>query len=217
MASIEKRTNKDGLFSYRVAVRKNGCKPQYASFKNHENAILWAKQIESALETRKLIVGYQDFLFQDVVKKYIEEHIPNLSAIEREKRISQVNFWADRFKDIFIKDITPEMIEKVLDDLSHTITIRNKKPISPKTVHRRLAALSHVFTIAIVKWKYLPVNPCTMIEKPDSKIIRTGNYCKAYANNEIVLYLNKDGNFKIKWTGCEIDKKTLDRIKCFID
>jgi len=95
MASIEKRTNKDGLFSYRVAVRKNGCKPQYASFKNHENAILWAKQIEWALETRKLIAELSESftylpLGEEIIIKeedFLNKYRNNGNMTEKQRKI----------------------------------------------------------------------------------------------------------------------------------
>lgn len=213
MASIEKRKNKDGSYSYRVSIRRKGESDKSATFQSLENAELWAKQIESAYEFKKIGIGYVDIFFKDVVDRYKKEHIPNLSSLESGKRSSQVDFWSEKLGDIYIKDITPEMIEKILSDLSKTITVRNKKPISPKTVHRRLAALSHVFTIAIIKWKYLEVNPCTLIERPDSKIIRTNNYYKAYSSNEIVLSVSESGEIKIKSIGYDVSKNISDKLK----
>ena len=49
MASIQKRTSKAGLVSYRVEVRKKGFPPQRATFKRKTDAKKWAEDTESAI------------------------------------------------------------------------------------------------------------------------------------------------------------------------
>lgn len=59
-----------------------------------------------------------------------------------------------------LANVTLALIAEYRDKLSRGITSRNKLR-SPATVNRYLAALSHLFTVAVKEWGWPDQNPAT--------------------------------------------------------
>lgn len=158
MASIRKRTNKDGTASYRVDVRLKGFPTQRATFSRLTDAKKWAGQTEAAIregryfkttEARKHTVA-------DAIDRYKESVLP--AKKDSKKQEAQLDWWAEQIGPYTLADATPALIGEARDKLS--------KDRSPATVVRYLAALSHVFTIAVNEWGWLENNPVRKVRKP---------------------------------------------------
>ena len=98
MASIQKRTAKDGSTSYRVEVRLKGCPAQRATFSRLTDARKWAQHTESAIrEGRhfKTAEGKRHTV-ADMVDRYARDVLPTKKAStqpnQRRQLVSGVNY-----------------------------------------------------------------------------------------------------------------------------
>ena len=161
MASIRKRYGK-----FYVAIRKKGYDSICATFDDEETAKKWADQTERNINLERAYSKTEKItsklnLFSDLVPRYVEEHLSKKS--DGKHRASQLTFWLEEFEGVFIEDITPEMIKNSLSNLAKKISKTKKKILSPATIKRYHACLSHFFTIAMVEWKIIKNHPCQML------------------------------------------------------
>jgi len=153
MASIRKRTNKDGTSSYRVDVRLKGFPPQRATFKRLTDA----KNFKTA-EARK-------HTFCDLADRYIKETLPKKSASAQENQKPQIQWWKKQIGHYTLADVTAAQITACRERL---LTESNERGriLGPATVNRYLAALSHAFNVAVNEWGWLEDSPLRKVKKP---------------------------------------------------
>lgn len=169
MATIEKRTNKNGETSYRALIRLKGHPAQSATFARITDAKKWVQDTESAIREgryfktnvkSKKTVG-------DLIDKY-------LTYVEREnpKRLKEVKpqleWWREQLGHCILRDLRKPLINEKIDLLSErTRTLKDgtAKPISPARVNRYIAALSHACTIATTQWEWMESNPVSGIKR----------------------------------------------------
>lgn len=158
MATVQRRTNKDGSYSYKVEVRKKGFPPQRATFKRKTDANKWARQTESAIEEGRYFktTEARKHTLSDAINRYKKSVLPEKK--DSRKQGAQLDWWRDNLGAYTLADITPALLGEARDDLAKTR--------SPATVVRYLAALSHVFTIAVNEWGWLEDNPIRKVRKP---------------------------------------------------
>jgi integrase len=158
MASIRKRVRSDGTTSYRVDVRLKGFPPQRATFKRLTDAKKWGGQTEAAIregryfkttEARKHTVA-------DAITRYKDSVLP--AKRDGKKQEAQLDWWADEIGPYTLADVSPALLGESRDKLA--------QERAPATVVRYLAALSHVFTIAVREWGWLEDNPMRKVRKP---------------------------------------------------
>ena len=166
MAVIERRKRFDGKASFRAKVRLKGHPPASATFERLTDARNWAQQTEvairegryfKAVEARKHTLG-------DLIDRYIEGVLPTKPKSEKKQK-SQLLWWKAKLGDYLLIDVTPPLIASCRDKLLADHTAR-KKPRSPSTTTRYLAALSHAFTVAEQEWHWVEANPVSRIKKP---------------------------------------------------
>jgi len=196
MSRIEKRKLKNGTISFRVAIRKKGFPLQSATFRDLETAKAWAHQVESNLVNVKnfkiLEKSKSNLNFSSVIERYKEEIIPKLNPDGQKKRSSQLDEWVNSFGNVSLDKVDKDFIEKVLNEKSKEIT-RYNTPVTGATLQRKLAALSHVFTICIVKWGYLKENPCQFIVRPGTKNIRVRQLTRPIDIEDVLWFLSERG------------------------
>jgi integrase len=164
MASIRKRTNKNGATSYRVDVRLKGFPPQRATFTRLTDARKWGQQTEAAIregryfktaEARKHTLG-------DLIDRYTQDVLPSKPKARNQQQ--QLEWFKSEIGAHTLADITPAMItqcrDKLLREPSHQGTEK-----SPATVNRYLAALSHAFTVAVNEWGWLEDSPIRKVKR----------------------------------------------------
>jgi integrase len=216
MATIEKRTSKEGDISYRVKIRMLGHKPENATFTSLTKAKRWAQDIESAIrdgrhfkvnEAKKHTMG-------DLIDKYLRVALP-----ENEKHAAitkaQLLWWKDRLGVKLLSDITSAAIVeqrdfllsepivstrrvKLEDGNIEEIVTRRKR--SRSTVVRYLAALSTAYTQAVKEWKWVArdQNPMPDVKKPkeangrvrflsDDERVKLLQACKLRKNKHLYL------------------------------
>ena len=166
MASIEKRTALDGNVSYRVKVRLKGYPPQTASFLRLTDAKKWAAGTESAIregrhfktsESKKHTLG-------QLVDRYVRDILPNKS--NRLAQGPQLLWWKEHLGSYALSDVTPALIAETRDKLYQRTNREGSGSLSPATVIRYLAALSHAFSVAVNEWGWLEDSPMRRVSKP---------------------------------------------------
>jgi len=166
MANIEKRIGKDGNISFRVKIRLKGFPAQHATFERLTDARKWVQQTESAIregrhfkttEAKRRTVG-------EMIDRYIRDILPHKPK-NIKNRTLHLKWWKTELGKYALADLSPALIAERRDKLGSGITIRGNKR-SPSTVVRYMAALSHVFTIAVKEWGWLDDTPMRKVTKP---------------------------------------------------
>ena len=164
--TIEKRVTSDGVTNHRVKVRLKGHPPVTATFSRVTDARRWKQQTESAIrdgrhfkysEGKKHTLG-------ELVDRYIADVLPTKPKSEKQQKPQLL--WRKREIGCYLlSDVTPALIVQQRDKLLKGIT-RSKRPRSPSTVIRYLAAMSHAFTIAMKEWDWVEDTPFRRVSKP---------------------------------------------------
>jgi len=165
MATIEKRTAQDGAISYRVKVRLKGQPSQSASFDRLTDAKKWAASTESAIregrhfkttEAKRHTLG-------ELVDRYARDVLP--TKRNREAQEPQLLWWKEQIGSYALADITPALLAETRDKLYQRTDRTKTGKLSPATVNRYLAALSHAFTVAVKEWGWLEDSPMRRVTK----------------------------------------------------
>lgn len=228
MATIQERKAKNGSINYRVQVRLKGHPNQTASFKRKTDAKKWAAQTETAIregrhfktsESKRRTLG-------DLVTRYTKQVLPNKPKSFK-KQSSQLQWWVEQLGSYTLADITPALIIEQRDKLSNGITIRGIKR-NNATVNRYLAALSHVFTIAVREWGWVNSSPVIQISNlpeargrvrflSDDERQRLLEACKESSCKElyllVVLFLSTGARrmeiLGLLWSDIDLNRKVI--------
>ncbi len=165
MASIRKRTNKDGSLSYRVEVRLKGAPPERATFKRLTDAKKWARNTESAIQEGRFFKSTESrkHTLSDAIIRYQESVLPGKKGEKKQKAL--LDWWKAEIGSHTLADTTPALIGECRDRLLEGITKRGTQR-APATVVRYLASLSNVFTAAVKEWGWLEDSPMRKVKKP---------------------------------------------------
>ena len=169
MASIRKRTHKDGTTTYRVDVRLKGFPPQRATFKRLTDARKWGEGTEAAIRENRYFktAEARKHTFAELVDRYLRDVLPRKPKLEKDQK-RQLNWWRGKLGHFTLADLTPARITEARDKLAREpIPSTNKQPKSdsptryrsPATINRYLAALSHMFNVAVEEWGWLEDSP----------------------------------------------------------
>jgi integrase len=160
--------------SWTVRVRKAGVN-RSATFRTKAEATYWASQLENEITLGKL--GKEpDRPFSDLIERYIKEVTPTKRGARAEEfRLNRMIGLGDD------KDGQPrkrdELANVRLPDLSteHIAAWRDRrlKQVSVASVLREWATLAHACAVAVAEWKWLTVNPCVGVKKPEPPKART--------------------------------------------
>lgn len=165
MANIEKRVTKEGKTSYRVKIRLKGFPSQSATFERRTDAKKWTQQTESAIREGRHFktTEAKRHTLADLIDRYIQDVLPSKKSAKDQAQ--QLGWWKVEIGSYTLADITPSLLAECRDKLGREITVR-KKPRSPASVVRYMAALSHAFTIAVKEWGWLEDSPMRKVTKP---------------------------------------------------
>lgn len=194
MATIRRRVSrKDGAVSYHVQIRMKGKPQQTASFLRLVDAKRWAAQTETAIREGRhfLTTEARKHSVAELIDRYAVDVIPDKGRYGQQQLVS-LQFWKEQLGAYLLIDLTPARIVECRDKLKRSTTVR-KKRMKPATVNRYLAAISHVFTVAVKEWGWLEDNPCLKVSRlkepagrvrclsPDERT-RLLEVCKAHEN-----------------------------------
>lgn len=158
MASIEKRKTSKGQTRFRVVIRKKGYPPQRQTFSRRTDAVRWAKQTEAEIEQGVHLksIEAKKHTLNELIERYVEFYIAD-NRKDR-KRIPQLRWWQSQIGDYLLTEMTAPRLSEMKQKLG--------KGRSPATVNRYLAALSHVFTMAVNEWEWMDDNPMRKVKRP---------------------------------------------------
>ena len=160
MATINPHVSGDGVTTYRVRVRLKGYPLQTATFNRKTDAKKWAQDTESAIREGRHFktAEAKKHTFSELVDRYIKDVLPKKEPKQIKDQTYQLNWWKDKLGSHLLSDITIPLIVECRDSLSETR--------SSATVVRYMAALSHVFTIAVNEWEWLEDSIINKVKKP---------------------------------------------------
>lgn len=166
VANIESRRSLDGTQTFRAKVRLKGHAPESATFSRLTDARRWVQATEAAMrEGRhfKTVVAKRHTL-ADLIDKYIREVLPHKPANASNTEL-QLLWWKGRLGHLTLADLAPPAITEAKQVLLATKTRRHRL-MSPATVVRYMAALSHALNVAMKDWGWIDDSPMRRVSKP---------------------------------------------------
>jgi len=165
MATIQKRTAKDGITTYTATIRLKGYPIQNATFKRLTDAKKWIASTESAiLEGRHFkTVAAKKHTLADMIDRYLSSN--TFTKEQTEHQVLHLERWKAELGDYVLADVTPDLITDIKDKLLSEITPKGT-PRSPATVARYMSSLSPVFTLAVNEWQWIEDSPMRKVKKP---------------------------------------------------
>ena len=165
MANIEKRVSKSNKTAYRVKIRLKGHPAQTASFDRLTDAKKWMQQTEAAIREGRYFktTEAKRHVLSETIDRYIKHVLPTKPKSAHDQR-TQLNWWKAAIGDHVLADVTPSLIAEQRDKLANGVTSKESKRTAA-TVNRYLAALSHMFTIAVKEWGWIAENPLRKVTK----------------------------------------------------
>lgn len=161
MPSFFRRTDKNGRKRILVCVKCAGMKRRYATFDSMEKARSWAAKTESDMRQGKLKLSSaaDHHTAGETIQRYIDQVLPTKSKKQRYPKLqkAQLLWWKHRIGVYTLSNLSQSVLAACRDELA--------LGRSPATVNRYIAALSHVFTIAMKEWEWLDSSPITRLRK----------------------------------------------------
>lgn len=155
MATFEHRKTKSGEKRIRVSIRLAGFEPKRRTFATKEKARAWAVKTEAEmLDGRAGMATRADqHTASEMIDRYIDKVLPFKTKKKRyiRQQTQQLLWWKSRIGSYTLANVTKPVIIEKREEL--------QAEVGGATVNRYLAALSHVFTIAVDDWEWLAVSP----------------------------------------------------------
>lgn len=164
MASITPRKLKDGKLVYRALVRLKGHPHASAHFEKRSDAKDWAYQTEAAIKQGRYFPtsGNDNRTLNDLIDRYNLDEMPKRNYSRNNER--QLIWWRRELGAYFATAIKPSHIAACRDRLRHTGS-DGTRPCSASTTNQYLAALSHLFTLAVKEWEWVQDNPVSKVRR----------------------------------------------------
>lgn len=158
MATIQERVDSKGKAHYRVQVRLKGYPPDFATFDRKTDAKKWAAQTEAAIREGRHFRHSQarKHTLTETLERYIEDVLPRKPKSARTQE-PQLLWWKDRIGHYVLADVTPALIVEHRDAFVRETSASN--------ANRYMAALSHVFTVAMKEWGWIDDSPFRKISR----------------------------------------------------
>ncbi len=165
MANIQERTTASGEKRYRVQVRLKGRPTQTASFRRLTDAKRWAQTVEADLRRGRHFPTSEARrrTLSELIDRYVDEVLPQLSANEQRNRKSQLQWWSNHIGNLALVDLRPGLIVDLRTKLAKLGNGRG--PASPATQNRYVAALSTALTYGVSDLEWLPANPAKQLRR----------------------------------------------------
>jgi integrase len=193
MASITLRKTKDGQQSYRALVRMKGHAAQSATFSRKTDAKRWGEETEAAIRDGRYFKTReaQRRVFSELVTKYLDEVIPELSEGQKLEQPRHLAWWREQLGPRTLADITPPVINDQTAKLKK-IPSRKGGTLAPATVKKYLSTLSSALNAAI-DWGWIETNPAHTAKKPKVDNART-RYLSNEERDRLLVACKKSSN-----------------------
>ena len=176
MAYFRKRLGK-----WQCVIRIKGHPTITKTFLLKKDAEIWAKNIELKYFREENDIIKRDYpLFKDCLIKYRDEVIIHKRSKDMENKLVRY-LLNESFVNLKLNLVNNSIIAQYRD--------KSLKNLKPSSVHRRLAIISHLYSIARKEWGYKIENPVLDITKP--KISEPRN--RRFTDDELnrLIYGNK--------------------------
>lgn len=222
MAYIRTLKRKKGKI-YKVEVRIKGHEPIYQTFDRLSDAQRWAEDTEAILRSGGYIgeIPPDDMTFSKALDRYELEISSQKRPNTRAREITSAKHLRHRFKGLTLKEITPTLVASFRDQRLQSVT--------PSTVQKDLALLSHLYTIAKMEWSLDIKNPVASIRKPSKsngrlrllnrdearhllEICKKSRNAKLYHYVQLLLHtgMRPSEGAGLKWGQINIDARIID-------
>src|SRR5262245_24917587 len=120
LATIERRSSKDGQLVYRVKVRRRGAPPQNATFTKLSDARKWAQVIEgAAIEGRHFPTAEaKSRTLSDLLERYLRDVLPYKRTSPEDSREHTLRWWQTQLGHCLLADVIPARIAACRDLLA---------------------------------------------------------------------------------------------------
>ena len=168
MATLEQRIDSKGARTWRAKIRIKSHPIVSKTFDRKTDANEWVQHTESAMR-REEYAGKAEAT-KHTLEELVERYITHFAKQKKSSRdqIRQLNWWRNEIGFYYLSKVTPAVIseckEKLLSEKLAKGRSRNGSGTrSSGTVNRYMAAMSHVFTVAVKEWQWVEVNPFTRV------------------------------------------------------
>lgn len=155
MATFQTRPTRSGRKRYRATVRRAGIPTQSRTFARLRDARKWAADLESDIDAGRYAPA-DNIRMRELIDRYILTICPAKKTGDRQAQ--QLATWSALIGDYQVSRLQPRHVASARDSIA--------SGRAPATVVRYLAALSHLFTIAIKDWQVIEKNPTRLITWP---------------------------------------------------
>lgn len=170
MATIQKRTKKDGTITYKAVIRIKGYPTMTASFDKITSARKWIGQNEPLMKEGKHINDYEakKHTLNDLIDRYIEIELPKRKETDHKKYKMQLEWWKQHIGMYLLSNITPALLSECKEKL---VTETSPKPKGGRTTrtgataNRYMACLSIVLSFGCKEWGWIEENPMLKVRK----------------------------------------------------
>ena len=165
MASIQKRTTKEGEVRYRALVRVTGHPNVSETFGLKSHAREWARETERSIQRGEYFrekIGEKRTL-GDAIERYMADVAPDRRP-SYEDRKRHLKWWESEIGDYQLSQIKPALIAEYRDKLRRGATHLGSKR-SNACVNRYVTTLAHCLSVASREWAWLEENPCRNLSK----------------------------------------------------
>jgi len=213
MASITKRAN-----GWQAQVRRSGFKTVSKRFEKKSEAILWARSIESKIDSNELsdISTARKTTLKEILDRYLTEISINKISYKSEK---------SRIKTLIASPISKRSLYDLKSSDVAFFRDSRLKTVSPTTVNKELNTLHLVIDTARRDWSISISNPVKLIKRPKNNRARdrrleAGELEKIISLTEseilksVVLFaletaMRRGEIAKAKWNHLKLDKQVL--------
>ena len=165
MATIEKRTSKDGVVTHRAKVRLKGYPAESATFERLTDARKWIQQTEAAMREGRHFKSSEakKHTLAETIERYSRDVLAHRMANTANQE-HYLKLWKKTIGAYRLLDITPALI---VEHRNQLVGSENKygRKIGATTANRYVQALGHVFTVAMNEWEWMESNPIQKVFK----------------------------------------------------
>lgn len=190
MASILKRSGKNGKIVWQAQIRKKGYPAHIKTFDRKTDAKRWAQKIEHEIDAGlwKNIKEASKITLAQAIDRYLKNITPTKRLSTQRSEELSANYLKKAMGKLSLLQVTPEKVAEYRDT--------RLKSVSSNSVRIELALLSNLFNIALKEWSFDGlVNPVSRIKKPE---VPEGR-CPILNENQIKLLLDKCKQSKSKF------------------
>ena len=161
MASIRKRTTKEGSTYYTVQIRLKGYDPQNESFTRLTDAKKWAQLTEAAIKEGRHFktTEAKKHTFADAIDRYCSDVLPvKFTTKEQRNRRPILAWWKEQLGVHVMADLSSPMFAQCRDNLLKK-TSKTGKAFSADSVKKYFGVIQNVLKYSVNEWHWLEQSP----------------------------------------------------------